>query len=75
MLQHFITIILILTKKRLMKITMKLLIDETNTYSPRQFKIKSSLPEWLGSKNDFNEAKKLIDDIEVDINKVKASRG
>ena len=32
------------------------------------------LPEWLESKNDFNEAKKLIDDIEVDINKVKASK-
>ena len=25
-------------------------------------------------KNDFNESKKLIDDIEVDINKVKASK-
>ena len=32
------------------------------------------LPEWLESKNDFNEAKKLIDDIEVDMNKVKASK-
>ena len=32
------------------------------------------LPEWLESKNDFNEAKKLIVDIEVDINKVKASK-
>ena len=31
------------------------------------------LPEWLESKNDFNEAKKLIDDIEVDINKVKVN--
>ena len=32
------------------------------------------LPEWLESKNDFNEAKKLIDDIEVDMNKVKLSK-
>ena len=32
------------------------------------------LPEWLESKNDFNEAKKLIDDIEVDINKAKVSK-
>ena len=32
------------------------------------------LPEWLESKNHFNEAKKLIVDIEVDINKVKASK-
>ena len=32
------------------------------------------LPEWLEPKNDFNEEKKLIDDIEFDINKVKASK-
>ena len=32
------------------------------------------LPEWLKSKNDFNEAKKLIDDMEVYINKVKVSK-
>ena len=32
------------------------------------------LPEWLESKNDFNEEKELIDDIEVDFNKVKASK-
>ena len=31
-------------------------------------------PEWLESKNDFNEAKRLIDDIGVDMNKVKASK-
>ena len=57
--------------------------DETNEtfdkttsdkINPYQFKIKSLLPEWLESKNDFNEAKKLIYDIEVDINKVKASK-
>ena len=43
-------------------------------YDPYQFKIESLLPEWLESKNDFNEAKKLINDIEVNINKVKASK-
>ena len=32
------------------------------------------LPEWLESKNEFNEAKKLVDDIEVDINKAKVSK-
>ena len=52
----------------------KTTLDETNTYDPHHFKIESLLPEWLESKNDFNKAKKLIDDIEVDINKVKASK-
>ena len=32
------------------------------------------LPEYLESKNEFNEAKKLVDDIEVDINKTKVSK-
>ena len=32
------------------------------------------LPEWLEPKNDFNETKKLIDDIEVHINKAKVSK-
>ena len=45
-----------------------------NRINPYQFKIEVLVPEWLESKNDFNEAKKLIDDIEVDINKVKASK-
>ena len=49
----------------------KTTLDKINPY---QFKIKVLLPEWLESKNDFNEAKKLIDDVEVDINKVKASK-
>ena len=49
----------------------KTTLDKINPY---QFKIEVLLPEWLESKNDFNEAKKLIDDIEVDINKVKASK-
>ena len=49
----------------------KTTLDNINLY---QFKKKVLLPQWLESKNDFNEAKKLIDDIEVDINKVKASK-
>ena len=32
------------------------------------------LPEYLESKNEFNEAKKLVDDIQVDINKAKVSK-
>ena len=49
----------------------KATLDKINPY---QFKIQILLPEWLESKNDFNEGKKLIDDIEVDINKVKVSK-
>ena len=52
----------------------KTTLDEIKTYDPYQFKIASLLPEWLKSKNDFNEAKRLIDDIVVDMNKVKASK-
>ena len=33
------------------------------------------LPKWLSSKNDFNEARKLINDIGADTNKVKSSSG
>ena len=32
------------------------------------------LPDWLEVKNNFNEAKWLIDDIKIGMNKVKASR-
>ena len=32
------------------------------------------LPEQLKSKNDFNEAKRLIDDIRTDMNKVEVSK-
>ena len=46
-------------------------LDERKGYDPYQFKIASLLPEWLESKNDFNEAR-LIDDIRIDMNKVKA---
>ena len=36
----------------------KTTLDEIKTYDPYQFKIESLLPEWLESKNDFNEAKR-----------------
>ena len=49
----------------------KTTLDKINPY---QFKIEVLLPEWLESKNDFNEAKKLIDDIELRINKVKVNK-
>ena len=43
--------------------------------NPNQFKIADNeLPEWLESRNDFNEAKRLIDDIRNDMNKVKVSK-
>ena len=42
---------------------------------PKQFKITgmddNKLPKWLESKNDFNEAKKLINDIRIDMSNVK----
>ena len=42
----------------------------------KQFKIvDNELPEWLESENDFNEVKRLIDDIRIDINKIKVSNG
>ena len=31
----------------------------------------NELPEWLKSKNDFNEAKKLVGDIRIDMSNVK----
>ena len=42
---------------------------------PKQFKITgmddNKLPKWLESKNDFNEAKKLINDVRIDKSNVK----
>ena len=35
----------------------------------------TALPEWLSSKNDFNEARKLINNNRADTNKVKLSSG
>ena len=52
----------------------KTTLDEIKTFDPYQFKIASLLGEWLELRNDFNEAKRLIDDIRIDMNKVKASK-
>ena len=52
----------------------KTALDEIKTDDPYQFKTSNLLPEWLESKNDFNEAKRLTDDIEIDMNKVKGSK-
>ena len=49
----------------------KTTLDKINPY---KFKIEVLLPEWLESKNDFNEAKKLIYDIDVDIDNVKVNK-
>ena len=41
----------------------------------KQFKlVDNALPEWLELKNNFNEAKKLIGDIRIDMNKAKVSK-
>ena len=53
--------------------------DEINKESKLDEKTKelelTELPKWLSSKNDFNEARKLINDIGADTNKVKSSSG
>ena len=36
--------------------------------------VDNELPEWLESKNDFNKAQRLIDDIRIDMNKVTISK-
>ena len=48
-------------------------LNDRKRYDPYQSKIAYLLPDWLKSKNDFNEAKRLIDYIGTDMNKVKAS--
>ena len=35
----------------------------------------TELPEWLSSRNDFNEARKLINNIRAHTNKVESSSG
>ena len=53
--------------------------DEINKGSKRDEKTKelelTELPKWLSSKNDFNEARKLINNIGADTNKIKSSSG
>ena len=48
--------------------------NEINKESKLDKKTKE-LPEWLNSRNDFNEARKLINNIRADTNKVKSSSG
>ena len=50
-------------------------LTEKEGSDPRQFKmVDNELPEWLESKNDFNKAERLIDDIRIDMNKVTVSK-
>ena len=53
--------------------------NETNKESKLDDKTKelklTELPEWLSSKNDFNEARKLINNIGANVNKVKSTPG
>ena len=49
-------------------------LNEKEGHDPNQFKIVDELPEWLESKNDFNEAKRLIDNIRINMNKDKVSK-
>ena len=58
--------------------------DKKKKFNYKQFELDdminkesklTELPEWLKSKNDFNEARKLINDIGADTNKVKSSSG
>ena len=52
----------------------KTTLHEIKTDDPCQFEIENLLTEWLELKNDFHEAKRLIDDIRIDMNKAKASK-
>ena len=45
-------------------------LNETERYAPYQFKIA----DWLKSKSDFNEAKRLIDDIKIHMNKFEVNK-
>ena len=50
-------------------------LNEKEGRDPKQFKLTDNeLSKWLESKNDFNEAKKLINDIRIDMNKAKVSK-
>ena len=53
----------------------KTALNEKEGGEPKHFKtVDNELPEWLGSNNDFNEAKRLIHDIRIDMNKVKVNK-
>ena len=74
MLCNFVMIFLIPTKKNMTR--------NLNEEDKKQFKINSDennklelakLPKWLKSRNDFNEARKLINNIRANTNNVKGS--
>ena len=45
-------------------------LNEKEGRNPNQFKIADNeLPKWLESKNDFSEAKRLINNIKINMNK------
>ena len=50
-------------------------LNEKEGRNSNQFKIADDvLQEWLESKNDFNEAKKLIDNIRIDMGEDQVSK-
>ena len=53
--------------------------NEKEGLQPKQFKITgmedTKLLKWLESRNDFNEAKKFINDIRIDMSNVKVGFG
>ena len=53
--------------------------NEKERFEPKQFKLTdmedNKLTKWWESKNDFNEAKKLINDIRIDMSNVKVGYG
>ena len=50
-------------------------LDEKEGRNTEQFKIvDNELPELLKSRNDLYKAKRLIDDIRIDINKARVSK-
>ena len=50
-------------------------LNEKEGRNSNQFKTADDvLPEWLESKNDFNEAKKLIDNIRIDMGEDQVSK-
>ena len=71
MLWHFATIILVFTKETYDESA----LNEKEGRNPNQFKIADNeLPKWLESKNDFSEAKRLINNIKINMNKNEVSK-
>ena len=54
-------------------------LNQTTKYTKLDEKRKElkliELPKWLSSRNDFNKARKLINNIRADTNRVKSSSG